>query len=129
MRKACSVLALAGVLFGSASAHPDDHLVPRQTVDARLADAVRERAQNLATLDETLASAGAARAAAKVGLDVDQLRRALPLLSDAELRDLSRRTAALRSDPVAGYHSETYFLFVLVLVAAFALVLLEAAHY
>lgn len=128
MMKLSAVLAISGMLIATPIARAEDHLVSRSTVDARLADAAAERARDLTSLDETLASPGAARAAAKVGIDIGEVRRGLPLLSDADLRDLSLRAAALRSDPVAGYHEETYFLVVVLLVAAIVLVLVQAAR-
>jgi len=128
MTKLCAVLAIGGMLIGSPIARADDHLVSRSTVDTRLAEAAAERAQNLASLDETLASPRAARVAAKAGIDMGEVRRALPLLSDADLRDLSQRAAALNSDPVAGYHEETYFLVTILLIVAIVLVILQAAR-
>ena len=129
MRKPCAVFALVGMLFGSAGVRAGDHLVPRSAVDARLAGAAQERARNLASLDETLTSPGVARAAATAGIDVGRVRKALPQLSDSELRELSVRAQALRVDPVAGYHEPAYSLLMVVVIAAFVLILLDAAAY
>ena len=136
MRKSRAILALAAMLpmlLGSGVARGDDHLVTRGAVGARLSDAASERTRNLASLDRALASTKAARAAKIVGVGIDQVRGSLPRLSDDELRDLSRRAAALESDPAAGhsYHGTEDAVELLVFIAiigAIALVALEAAR-
>ncbi len=128
MKKPCAMVALAAMLIGSPIARADNHLVSRGSVDTRLAEAAAERARNLASVDQALASAGASKAAAKAGVDIQRVRGSLPLLSDADLRDLSRRAVALRSDPVAGYHEEAEFLVFVLLVAAIVVVLVQVAR-
>ena len=125
MRNTCAILTLISMLFGAPIARADDHIVPRGAVNQRLADAATERARNLASVDGVLASPRAGKAAAIAGVDLSRVRTSLPRLSDADLRDLSQRAAALQSDPVAGHYgdAEDALVFVIVISAA-ALVLI-----
>ncbi len=131
MRKPCAILMLISMLFAVPIARADDHLVSREAVRARMAEANTERASNLAKVDGVLSSPSAKRAAAKAGVDLDHVRQSLPRLSDSDLRDLSRRAAALGSDPAAGHHddddAEEALVFVIVIAAA-ALLLIAVAN-
>lgn len=128
MRKPCAILTLISMLFAVPTARAGDHLVSRGAVDQRLAEAATERAANLASLEGLLSSPRAGKAAAMAGVDLDRVRTSLPRLSDADLRDLSRRAAALESDPVAGhYHEAEDALVFVIVIAAAALVLIAVA--
>jgi hypothetical protein len=133
MRKPFAVLTLISMLFAAVPvARADEHLVSRGAVNQRLAEAATERARNLASVDGVLASPRASRVAARAGVDLDSVRASLPRLSDADLRDLSRRAAALKSDPVAGHHedeAEEALVFVIVIAAAALVLLAVANHY
>jgi hypothetical protein len=104
MRKSLAVLAAAAAIL-SLSAGPSaagEHIAPLDAVQARLAEVSAERAQNLATVQDALASPLAAEAAASVGADLERARAGVATLSDAELSDLAARAFVLQSDPVAG---------------------------
>jgi hypothetical protein len=135
MKRAFAVLALLALVSGPVMASPDDHVVSRATIDQKLAGAAADRARNLASVNEALSSPNAARAAASVGVDVDRVRRALPRLSDADLRDLSKRAAALRTDPLSGhrrhyhdYDDSVELLLLVALIGAIALIVIHAAE-
>ena len=127
MRKSLAVLAAAAALLivpaGFAAA--DDHLATTDAVQARLAEASAQRAQDLATVDTALASPLAQEAAATVGADVNRLRAGVPRLSDAELRDLATRASALQSDPVAGMDRQMRMLVMIGLVLVIIILLLS----
>jgi pyruvate/2-oxoglutarate dehydrogenase complex dihydrolipoamide acyltransferase (E2) component len=130
MRKPWAVLTLISMLFAVPIARADDHLVTRGAVNQRLADAATDRARNLASVEGVLASPRASKAAAIAGVDLHRVRTSLPRLSDADLRDLSQRAAALKSDPAAGHYDEAEDALVLVIViAAAALVLIAVANH
>jgi hypothetical protein len=128
MRKPLALLTLISMMFAAPVSRADDHMVTRRQLDQRLADAATERARNLASVDGFLSSPRAGKAAAIAGIDLGQVRSSLPRLSDRDLRDLSRRAAALGSDPVAGHYgdAEDALVFVIVIAAA-ALVLIAVA--
>jgi hypothetical protein len=110
----------------------DDHVVSRATIDQKLSGAAVERSRNLASVNEALSSPNAARAAASVGVEVDRVRRALPRLSDADLRDLSQRAVALRADPLSGhrryYNDYDHSIELLLLVALIGAITLVVVH-
>ena len=67
-------------------------------------------------MDEVLATPLAREAASSVGANVDQMRAAVPSLSDAELADLAARAAALEADPVAGMDRQMRLLLMIALI-------------
>jgi hypothetical protein len=103
-----------------------DHLLTRDTAQARLAAAAAERRQKLDAVDRALATTDAARAASSVGLDIAAVRAAVPALSDAELADLSLRAAVLESDPVAGLDHDIKLLLEIFLIVAIVILVLRA---
>jgi Skp family chaperone for outer membrane proteins len=125
MRKSLVVLAVLAALVASDRAFAEDHLVTSAAAGARLAEAEAARQGDLAVLDGVLCSPEAAAAAKAVGADLDDVRGATPTLTDAELRDLAARAAALQADPVAGVsdHDLRWLLYIFLLVAIVILVL------
>ena len=128
MRKPTAILALVSMLFAAPFVCADDHVVSRGAADRRLNDAVAERARNIASVDALLATPGADKAAALAGIDLGHARQALPGLNDADLSDLAQRAAALKADPVSGYHDATDALIFVMVFAVAVLVILEVAN-
>jgi hypothetical protein len=124
-RAALALSALFCLTFPAAAA---DHVVSPEAVTALLEAASTERAQQLQVLDSWLARPEVGRAAALVGHDGAELRRALPALSDAELRDLAERAQALRADPVAGLSSDVNQLLIIFLIVAIVVLVLQAVN-
>jgi hypothetical protein len=125
MRKSVAVLAVMTALLAGGRAFAEDHLVTPQAAQARLAEAEAARQHDLALLDGVLSTPEAVAAAKAVGADLDVIRRSAPTLSDAELRDVAARAAALQADPVAGVsdHDLRWLLYIFLLVAIVILVL------
>lgn len=127
MRKsvAAVVVAVAMTLVAGERAFAGEHLVTTDAARARLAEAASARQSDLAVVDGVLSSPEAASAARTVGADLDAVRRAAPLLSDAELRDLAARAAALQADPAAGVsdHDLRWLLYIFLIVAIVILVI------
>jgi hypothetical protein len=119
-------LAAAVVTLASGTARAQDHLLSRDTAQARLAAAAAERRQELDAVDRVLATPEAARAASSVGLEIAAVRAAVPALSDAELADLSLRAAALEADPVAGLDHDIRLLLEIFLIVAIVILVLRA---
>jgi hypothetical protein len=136
MLQRCLVFILAAAL-GAVPVGAGDHLVSQNAVDARMAAAARERAQNVATIDQVLSSARAAKTARSAGVDLAKVRGAVPSLSDQELRDLATRAASLRSDVVAGQYvivdddrgDGNALLMFMILVGVAAAVVILVDHY
>jgi hypothetical protein len=126
MRKSLAAAVVGMVALVAADrALAQDHLVTTAAAQARLAEAGAVRQHDLAVLDGVLSTPEAVAAARTMGADLDGLRRAAPTLSDAELRDLAVRAAALQTDPVAGVtdHDLRWLLYIFLLVAIVILVI------
>lgn len=103
MRKSLVVLAAAAAILSLPAGYAAaDHIATPDAVQSRLSEAATQRAQNVAAVQELLATPIAAQAAASVGADLARVRAGVAALSDAELSDLAARASALQSDPVAG---------------------------
>lgn len=126
MRKTLTVLSIALSTLVAGQALAEDHLVSREAARERLLGATTDRARSLATLDATLSTPAAARAAASLGADTTELRAALPTLSDAEIADLASRAEALSTDPVAGLDSDIRTLLIIFLIIAIVILVLKA---
>ena len=125
MSKSVGALALIAALWGGERALAQDHLVTPQGARERLVEAEALRQSDLATVGRALSSPEAAAAAKAVGADLDAVRRSAPLLSDAELRDLAARAAALQADPTAGVSDNDlrWALYIFLIVAIVILVI------
>jgi len=125
MRKCFAVVALCGSLSTAEAARADGHLVSPANVQDHLAESADARTRNLTTLERVLSSPRAPSAAATAGVDLQAVRGALATLSDAELRDLVARSAALQTDPAAGLSSDVNTLLIIFLIVAIVILVLK----
>jgi len=126
MRTSLAVAAALAAILAAPPAFAQDHLLGRDTAQARLVAAAAERRQDLDAVDRLLATPEAARAASSVGVDIGAVRATVPSLSDAELADLSARAAALEADPVAGLDHDIKLLLEIFLIVAIVILVLRA---
>jgi hypothetical protein len=126
MRLSIAVAAALAAIVSAPPAFSQDHLLGRETAQARLTGAAAERRHELDAVDRVLATPEAARAASSVGVDIAAVRAAVPSLSDAELADLSSRAAALEADPVAGLDHDIKLLLEIFLIVAIVILVLRA---
>jgi len=108
-------------------AAPGNHLVTPDVAQARLVEANAERARNLATVDALLVSPQGSAALAAVGVSEARVRGALPTLSDAELKDLATRTAALQGDPVGGGLTSKQWIWIIAAVVVIVVIIIIAS--
>ena len=104
MRKSLAVLAASAAFLSlpAGYAAAGDHIVTPDAVQSRLSEAVAQRAQNVATVQEVFSTPIALEAAATLGADLGRVRAGVGQLSDTELSDLAARASVLQGDPVAG---------------------------
>ena len=126
MRTSLAVAAAIAAILSAPTAFAQDHLLGRDTAQARLAAAAAERRHALDAVDHLLARPEAARAASSVGVDIAAVRATVPSLGDAELADLSARAAALEADPVAGLDHDIKLLLEIFLIVAIVILVLRA---
>lgn len=127
-RSVAAVVAVMALALGVADrALAGEHLVTEAAAQARLAEAEAARQGDLARVDRVLSSPQAAAAARSVGADLDAVRRAAPTLTDAELREVAARAAALDQDPVAGVSdSDIRWLLYIFLIVAIVILVIKA---
>jgi hypothetical protein len=127
-RSVAAVVAVMALALGVADrALAGEHLVTEAAAQARLAEAEAARLGDLARVDRVLSSPQAAAAARSVGADLDAVRRAAPTLTDAELREVAARAAALDQDPVAGVSdSDIRWLLYIFLIVAIVILVIKA---
>jgi hypothetical protein len=116
-----AVLALGGVISAESS-----ELVSSSDMQQALRAAMERRETDVKAVDAALASPAARDAASRLGADVDDLRAAVPALSDVELSDLASRARALTSDPHAGLNQEVNDLLAVFLIVAIVILVLKA---
>jgi hypothetical protein len=126
MRKTLTVLSMTVVALVAGQALAEDHLVTREAAHERVLDAAAQRGRSLATIDAVLSTPEAVQAAEGLGADTQQLRAALPTLSDAEIADLAARADALQSDPAAGLDDDIRTLLIIFLIVAIVILVLQA---
>jgi hypothetical protein len=126
MRRLAAFLAVFMLLAGPVAALCGDHLVAPAAVEERLNGAAGQRAHDVAAVERVLSSPRAVSAAAAIGVRVEGVRAAVPLLSDAELRDLAARAQALGGDPVAGTEAWVNEFLVVFLVVAIVILVISA---
>ena len=116
VHRAIATTLVAIVLFPSVPVRAEEHLVDSATRNARLMPQVKQRTEDLVALRRLLESKSATCAAHAAGLDIRRVSAVIPVLSDAELRDLARRAAALDSDPRAGMGKKGWLIVLAVFV-------------
>ena len=128
MRKSLAVLAAAAAIVSLSAGYSaaGDHIVSPDAVQSRLSETAAQRAQNLATVQDVLATPLAREAAASVGADLDRVRAGVGTLSNAELSDLAARASVLQGDPVAGAMDRNMRLLVMIGLILVIIVLLLA---
>jgi hypothetical protein len=124
---AAAVLTAVQVGAEERLATTGNHLVTPDVAQARLAEASAERARNLATVDALLVSPQGSAALAAVGVSEARVRGALPTLSDAELKDLATRAAALQGDPMAGGLTSKQWIWIIAAVVVIVVIIIIAS--
>ena len=128
MHKSLAVLAAAAAFLSLPAGHvaAGDHIVTPDAVQSRLSEAVAQRAQNIATVQDVLSTPIAVEAAGSVGADLSRVRAGVAQLSDAELSDLAARANVLQSDPVAGALNSDQRLLVTIALVLIVIILVLA---
>lgn len=125
LRRAAAMSALISVLSlpqGGFAQNPD-HIVTPGEMLSRAAEAGQQRQENLDTLNQFFASDKAHEALKSAGIDPQQVKSAMPSLSDQELAQLARRADNAQRDFAAGNMTDHDLLLILVIVAVLILVI------
>jgi hypothetical protein len=98
-------------------AHADDHVVSTSELHGRLAGATQARADNVSKIRNFLSTEPAQGAFHSAGLDADQVKVAVPLLSDEELNRLAAMTDEAQSEIRGGSLSRTELMYIIIALA------------
>jgi pyruvate/2-oxoglutarate dehydrogenase complex dihydrolipoamide acyltransferase (E2) component len=118
-----SLLALVLVIPQDVFAQNQDHVVSSADLQRDVSAASAARQQNLAQVENFLASPEARQALKSAHIDYAQVNDAVPQLSDQDLARLSKMAANAQKDFAAGDISNRDLLWILVAVAALILII------
>ena len=85
-----------------AATPPQDHLVSPQAMQKQMADSATARQKNIEAVKNFLSSPGAARAMRDAHYSPEQVKNAIPSLSDQELASLAARSTDAQQKFAAG---------------------------
>jgi len=108
-------------------AHAQDHVVPSSDLQKDVSAVSAIRQKNLAQVEDFLSSAPAQQALKSAHIDPEQVKNAIPQMSDDELAQLSARSEKAQKDFAAGRISDRDLLIILVGVAVLILIIV-AVH-
>jgi hypothetical protein len=111
----------------SGPAQDADHIVSPTEMQNAAVDAARQRQQNLDTLNSFFSSDKAEQALRSSKIDPQQVKGAIPSLSNQELAQLAQRAQNAQDRFAAGNMSDHDLLLILVVVAILILVIV-AVH-
>lgn len=106
----------------NANATPD-HVVSSQMLNQQLTDSSATRRQNIDTLQKLLDTPTAQKAMHDAKVDPQQVKTAIPTLSDQELANLSARVTHAQHDFAAGYIGPGLFTILILVVVLIIIVL------
>jgi len=115
--QALSSAQVSGQLSGQ-----DSHIVSPGELQQQMQAASTQRQKNIETLTQFVSSPEANRAMQSAHVDPQQVKTAIPQLSDAELADLSARAAHAQSQFSAGFLGIGTFLLIILLIVVIIIV-------
>lgn len=119
---AALLMALAIPMGASAQAanpavQPDqDHIVTSQALQQQVENQSTDRQKNIETLQDLLTTPTAQKAMHDAKVNPEQVKRAIPTLSDEELASLSARTRSAQQQFAAGFIGTGLFTILILLV-------------
>ncbi|MGH9378236.1 MAG: PA2779 family protein [Terriglobia bacterium] len=102
----------------------EDHVIPQASLHQALVNASAARQKNIVQVKNFFSSKPVEGALKKGGLDVRQVRRAVPNLSDQELAQLATRTQRIQNDFAAGALSNERLTYIVIALATAVIVIL-----
>jgi hypothetical protein len=116
-------LLLTMVLPAMAAVAAEDHLVPISELHRDAAAVTQTREGNIAKAERFFKSEPVEKTLHSFKMDGDQVMRAVPMLSDAELAQLSSRIDSAQTDFAAGALDNEHITYIIIALAAAVIVL------
>jgi CHASE3 domain sensor protein len=120
---AALLLAFAAPMAIHAQATNQDHVVSSQALDQQLTTSSATRQQNIETLQKLMETPTAQKAMHDAKVDPQQVKTAIPTLSDDELANLSARVNHAQHDLAAGYIGPGLFTIIILVVILIIIVI------
>jgi hypothetical protein len=108
----------------SASSAPaeQDHIVSSLALQQQVEGSSADRQKNIDTINGLLATPEAQRAMRDSHFDAEQVRSAVPMLSDQELANLAARASNAQRDFAAGHIGPSLFTIIIILIIVIIIV-------
>lgn len=124
---ALSVLLIApSCMHAQAAAADQDHIVSSQNLQQQVETSSATRQKNIDTLNEFVSTPTAIKAMHDAKIDPQQVKSAIPSLSDKDLANLSARATKANSDFSAGYIGPG--MFTLIILAVVLIIIIIVIH-
>lgn len=125
--RGAAVVCLLAFLPALQAQSKGEHVVPLSSLHQDAQDAAGERQANLTKLDRFFAGERAATALKAVNMNGEQVRRAVSMLSDAELASLSERASTADAGFSAGALSNQELTYIIIALATAVIILVIVA--
>lgn len=103
-----------------------DHVVSPQGMQQQLQNTSAERQKNIDSINNLLSTTQAEKVMRDRHIDAQQVRNAIPTLSDKELADLGARSSHAQQDFAAGHIGPS--LFTLIIVVIIVIIVVAIVH-
>lgn len=110
----------------AAPAADQDHIVSTQTLQEQVQDTAAVRQKNIETVSQFLSTPAAEKAMRDARVDAQQVRTAIPTLSDKELADVSARATNAQQEFAAGHIGPG--LFTIIILAVIVIIIVAVVH-
>ncbi len=110
--------------FLASPAAAEDHIVPASQLRQTLVNAAATRQKKIAQVDQFFSSKPAQEALKRGGLDLKQVKQAVPSLSNQELSRLAAQTSKIQNNFAAGALSNEKLTYIVIALATALIVLL-----
>ena len=122
------LLGALALLPAAVSAQTEEHIVAPSEIQQEIVAASESRKANLSQIDHFLQSERVDKVLKTAKIDGNQIRQAVPLLSDEEVTRLASTTVQLEKDFTAGALSNQEITYILIaLVTAVVILVIVAA--
>jgi hypothetical protein len=103
MNRILALVLLLTAFLCPLAAEETQHVVPTGELEQALQTTAETRRQNEADLQRLMANEKVEKAAAAAGIDMEQVRQAVPQLDDETLAELAERSRELEKDVAGGF--------------------------
>jgi hypothetical protein len=112
------------VFLSSGALSAEEHVVPAHQLRQRVVKASESRRANLAKVDRFFSSKPVRNTLEAAGIDRQQVRRTVELLSDTELQRLAAKAEKTQEDFAAGALNNEQLTYIVIALAAAVIVLI-----